>query len=476
MRAEIQEKISLQDHDEYKKVAYQFYKEALPFFLTRAIEFGVDFFSMAMLSSYNLEAEAAGSLITSSQILLRSVNAAFLFFTGVLTRQLIVQNKKFEAGSVFQQSLFFSLILSIPTYFFSFYSASILKSLHQPEVSSDITQEYLRSYSYGIPFTFMLISAQQLVLGHERPYSVLLLTALFKPLKFLGYYFIYGKWGNQFTGASGLGLSDAISTALNFFAFFGLFAYLSKEFSPYQFSKPRLRSTFHYLGELAKKGLPIGIYTFIEIGSLIFSTILVGQMGKDLLAASQPALQYAAILAYGTFAVAHSAAIMTGEYVKKDRQEVAKKIGIINVATCISFSILSLMLYGISSASMMNGFFNTESYSAEIVSLAKNMLLINLLGQLFDAMRNAAAGNLRGRGDTKTPMKVNVFTAIFINIIPACVFDYGIKWGGVESIFYSRNASIFFGSLFLMHAWYKKTFRAVDSAGYAPLASVDLKK
>jgi hypothetical protein len=65
-----------------------------------------------------------------------------------------------------------------------------------------------------------------------------------------------------------------------------------------------------------------------------------------------------------------------------------------------------------------------KPFLENITPTAYFCLLITLVGQILDGMRNASVGKLRAYGDTKSPMTINLLTMLLINIPMAFISSF----------------------------------------------------
>ncbi len=170
---------------------------------------------------------------------------------------------------------------------------------------------------------------------------------------------------------------------------------------------------------------------FIELflGSLfgMVDMMMLGQYGSDHIStASIAAVSFTnQIMFIGLSLVASlctGATAIIARYMgarRQDRiQDVLKHIIIINqVLLAIPFVILSIAF-----GDQIMTFLGAEPF---ILEIGRNYYRIILIGFLFQAFNNSVFSALRGTGNTKTPMKINMIVN-FTNVIGNAVLIYGI--------------------------------------------------
>lgn len=437
----------------YFRVSLNLFREAWPFLATRSIELGVDFAGAIMLSNLDKETLAATSLITSSQVVLKSINATFLYYTGVLTSQAKARGELDKVGSILKHSWIFAAGLSVPSILLAVFSSDLLHAIGLPKVTTDITQDYLRPFAIGIPVTLMLVSSQQVALGLGKPLLVLGVTALTRPITlFLSYSLVYGKFNMPKLGVAGLAHANTIGSACGFLAFHGAFSLMRSCKIP----SAAIAKQFSILLQLVKQGIPIGIYAGVELGTLLFSNILIGRMGKQALAPTPAALQYSSILANATYTLSATTGILMAREVTNKQLLNARRYSDINTLLCTALPAITAVVFLASDDLMLKPFHDIKSYEQQIlVKTAHNLMLINLLGQIVDGIRNASTGSLRGLADTNSSMFINLLATFLINVPMACIgsfsFNYGSEW-----IFSSRSLGIAIGAALTYFAYVRK--------------------
>lgn len=104
---------------------------------------------------------------------------------------------------------------------------------------------------------------------------------------------------------------------------------------------------------------------------------------------------------------------------------------IISLATPIIFSNIILVFWFFSDSLIALYVDINNQSSLEIISIAKNLLMIAAFTQIFDAGRNIAAGLLRGYGDTKTSMNTGFVSCWIIGLPLSLIFAFILNLGAM---------------------------------------------
>ncbi len=179
------------------------------------------------------------------------------------------------------------------------------------------------------------------------------------------------------------------------------------------------------LGRFLKIGLPMGFAWSIEMISWAFMMSFISRLSASGMAASTIVWQ----LMHFSFmpAVALSIAISTlvGQYLGAERIDLARRSAKIGMVWGLGFMFVLGLVFAVGRNHLI-ALFNSDP---EVVSIGAVLLLIAAAFQMFDALNICASGVLRGAGDTKFPMYIQVGLAWMIFIPLVYVFGHVLEWG-----------------------------------------------
>lgn len=433
-------------------------KSGWSFFLTRGIELGTDFYMMSLLNKIGPNSGPAGSLIFSSTIILRSVNATYLMLAPYVIKALINSNEKNQVGAVMFHNLLIATGLSVLFIPPVLLSHSIFLAMNQPVEAADIASQFLLWYLPGLPANLFYVSNQQCCIGLEYTTTVLLITIPVKLLTvFLGRGWMFGEFGMTKYNESGFAAANGVAGLVGFAGYLAFYA-LNKDFRPYNIFLPRLRESGPILKKLIVDGASIFAYSAIELGSVFMVTILLGSTGNANLAAVQPALQYGFILANLIFAFGQTSGIQIKQKLEEAKEneihfKSARRLGYVAFSMAELLPLALLITYGFGRRQLVNVFLDKASASVpSIVNAAEIFLLTNLLGQLADTSRNIMGGALRAYGDTAFPMAVNLTTTLLINVPVAITATLAFEADPTLTLV-ARNSAILVGGMVLLNKY-----------------------
>ena len=140
---------------------------------------------------------------------------------------------------------------------------------------------------------------------------------------------------------------------------------------------------------------------------------------------------------------------------------------IVGIAINIGIPILTLIGFFSSKNAMLFLFLNEDSEPATI-KLAWQLLLISILGQIADGLRNSSSGILRGLGDTSYAFRVMFSTVVGLMLPFSVVAQFALNWGPV-GILAGRNIGILAGALLISRKAFQKFLPFSQPAPEAPL-------
>ena len=186
------------------------------------------------------------------------------------------------------------------------------------------------------------------------------------------------------------------------------------------------------IDRMLRVGLPIAVHFFLDMGSFLIFSAYIGRMGTAQLAANQIAIQILALSFMPAQGLSQAASTLMGQYIGAGSPGLAKRCAYttIKMGLCYAgfIALLCLVL-----PDQLARLFNSE---ADVVTLARKLLVWCAFFQIFDAVQFISDGALRGAGDTRVPMLIIVGGAWFVFLPLAWVFgsvlDRGVvgAWAG----------------------------------------------
>jgi MATE family multidrug resistance protein len=173
--------------------------------------------------------------------------------------------------------------------------------------------------------------------------------------------------------------------------------------------KPRLawrRDTLHLrpIVRMVRIGLPIGIQILLEFGVFAAVALLMGHIGPVPASAHQIALNIASLTFMVPLGVSSAGSVLVGRAIGAGDPHGARRAGLAALAVGAGFMTLSMCMLLLFPYALARVY----TPDAQVVALAAALIPIAGVFQVFDGLQVVSIGVLRGTGDTRTPMIVNL--------------------------------------------------------------------
>src|ERR1044071_8706544 len=214
---------------------------------------------------------------------------------------------------------------------------------------------------------------------------------------------VYGHLGAHSYGVAGSGWSTCISRAYMVAVLAVSVVYYDRKRASGLWSASR-RLELRRIRQLLRLGLPAALQLLLEIGAFATATFLIGKLGAVQLAGHQIALNVASFTYMVPLGICSAAAVRVGHAMgAKDTYAAARSgwMAIFFGALFMSCSGLGLFLF----ARPISRLYSPES---AVVNAGATLLVVAAIFQLFDGLQVVATGALRGAGNTRIPMLVNL--------------------------------------------------------------------
>lgn len=186
------------------------------------------------------------------------------------------------------------------------------------------------------------------------------------------------------------------------------------------------------LARTLRVGAPIGAQQWLEFGVFGAAGLLMGLMGTVAVASHQVALQLSALTFMVPVGVAQATSVIVGQAVGRGDPHGARRAVGAGLLAGVGFMSVTAVLFLVLPEPLSRLF----SDDAEVVALAAVLLPIAGVFQVFDGLQVVAAGALRGVGDTRVPMVLNLVGFWLVGLPVSAVLGFwvgagprGVWWG-----------------------------------------------
>jgi multidrug resistance protein, MATE family len=444
---------------------------ALPVTLAQAFQTLGGFINSLMLARVNASAFAAGMLTTSIQLAIVTVSISVLFALSASFSQILGEDTQPErVGRLFSGGVVLALLIAGANMLLLWNVRPIFQLFEQPEVLTELCERYFRIFLWSVPASALLALYSQLLMGTFKQ-KVVVFSTIFSLVMGAGcsYVLIFGKLGFPALGIEGLAWGSLIASVSGFF---GLTIYIltRREYRVYRLLRFELREVRRAVGQIANVGLPISVQMGNELLAFLVTTIMVGWLGVEALAAKQVMTRYLMLLILPIFGLSQATAVLIGrQFGARDLLNTRSYAGICMMLG-VAYSLIVLAVFCVAPEPFI-GIFLPRSTSVELNDIIARLLVIMAIGQVFDAIRNVAIGALRGLQITKPPMLVGVLS-LWIVATPLS-YLMGFTWNlGLVGMAWAHTLALGLGAALLLVEWSRvvRRYTAVGPEAFPPPA------
>ena len=158
------------------------------------------------------------------------------------------------------------------------------------------------------------------------------------------------------------------------------------------------------LRKLLRLGAPIGLQYELELGIFSLVGVLMGRLGAGAMAANQVALNLSSITFMVPLGVSIAAAVLVGQAIGRGDSTEARRAALAALTCGVGFMLVS----GITMLSFPGLLARAYTSDGGVQEIAATLIPLAGIFQVFDGTQVVSIGILRGTGDTRTPLIVNV--------------------------------------------------------------------
>lgn len=296
----------------------------------------------------------------------------------------------------------------------------------QPEVLA-LTVPYLRVIVWSLLPLLLYASFRRYLqaLGIVTPITIALVTAnLINAVA--AWALVYGHLGLPAMGTTGSGVATLVSRI------YLAAALLVSVISTDRRHHISLRSVSwkpgaKQLTRLLRLGLPAAMQVTLEMGVFAAASALAGRLDPVSLASHQIALNLASLTFMVPLGVASAGAVRVGQAVGRRDVRAAARSGWMALMIGAAFMSAAAMVFILAPRPLIGLFSSSEA----VFGVARRLLLIAAMFQLFDGLQGVSTGVLRGLGDTRTPMVSNLAGHWLLGLPVGYALCFWWKWGVV---------------------------------------------
>lgn len=238
----------------------------------------------------------------------------------------------------------------------------------------------------------------------------------------LNWIFIYGNLGVPPLGAVG----SAISTTIGRFVMTGTLVALGwpamrRALRPW---RPETRR-WAPIGRMLRVGLPIGVHQFFEVLAFGGALALIGMLGTIPLAGHEITISLASLTYMVPLGINAAAAVLVGRAIGRGDMDGARREASAALACGVGFMACTAITLVSIPVLLARAFTN----DAAVIAVAASLIPIAGIFQMFDGVQGVSSGILRGAGDTRIPMLMNVLAYAVVGLPLGAWLCFGAGYG-----------------------------------------------
>ena len=307
---------------------------------------------------------------------------------------------------------------------------------------------YVNTIIWCLPTLFIFFALQRYWQARHRvmPFTLIILGA--NALNLVACMALgLGKWGFPAFGIKGIAWATNMSRYVMVLAAL-IFSW--RYWRPMRLAVPKFdRATQHRIFSL---GIPAASHSALEVGAFTIATFIVGTLGSVPLAAHHICLMMAAFTFMFPLGFSAAAAVRVGGFVGAKDPERAKLAGWLAIAVAIVVMSGFAATYLIIPKLLLSSF----TQDPDVIRLGTRILLLVALFQVADGIQVTTTGALRGLGDTRTPMIVNLLGHYPIGLATGLALCFGFRFG-VMGIWTGLACGLVSVAALLLYAWRRAT-------------------
>jgi MATE family multidrug resistance protein len=327
----------------------------------------------------------------------------------------------------------------------------LLRLFQQPAEVVPVAAGYALACIPGVlPFYLYIVQRQVLqAMGRLRPVLWAMLIANLANV-FFNWVLVFGNLGAPRLGAVGAGWASS-GSRLVMAATIGAFAWpvLRRQLLPFRAESLRWRP----LASMVRLGAPTGVQMQLEFGAFATAGLAMGLLGTVAVAGHQVALNLASLTFMVPVGIAQAVAVLVGRAVGREDPWAARRAAGAGLIVGAGFMSITALIFLLAPGPLARLY----SPDAAVIALGASLLPIAGIFQVADGVQVVAAAALRGIGDTRAPMLVNLFGFWAVGLPIGLFMAFrgrlgppGVWWGlaiglAVVAVLLTRRVRVRFG-------------------------------
>ena len=336
------------------------------------------------------------------------------------------------AGRIAGAGLLLAVLLALPFVAALTSLDVLLRALGYDETLAAEIGRYLRASAWGGP-AFLgsaVLSNLLSALSHTRPVMLVVLVCV-AGNAVLNWVLIFGHLGVPALGVAGSGYASAVNQWL-MLAGLALCTRMMPGLAALRMLRNAVAARWVEVGQILRLGLPLGGIRGIEVGVFMTASILMGLLGPAALGAHQLVLNCASITFMVPLGISQAATVRVAYELGAGRALAARRAGFVALALGIGFMGAAAVVLWTTPGAIIAAYVDiSDPANRETVEIARQLIAIAAIFQVFDGVQVIAAGALRGYKDAMVPMLLATFGYWGIGFAACWLFAFPLGYGAV---------------------------------------------
>jgi MATE family multidrug resistance protein len=392
----------------------------------------VDTLMVGHLSAQALAAVAIGNLYFFGLAILAQ---GILHVLDPLVAQAVGAGDHSSISRALQRGMVLACLLSFPISLLLLPVQPLMALAGQPAEVLPLVRDYVWWMIAGtIPFFLFVVLRQTLQAMHQTRSIIWCVIVANLANGLLNWILIFGHWGFPSLGVSGAAIATVASR------WFMAFMLLALSWSALRdYLRPWQRAAMNHgpLLRMLVLGLPIGSQMLLEFGAFYAVALLMGRLGTVSVAGHQVAINLASLTFMVPLGISAAAAVLVGNAVGRGDAPGARRSARSALLCGAGFMCVTALVF-LLLPGFLAGLYTTD---AAVLTIAITLLPIAGVFQVFDGLQAVGAGVLRGLGDTRAPMIINIL-GFWLLGMPVSIYlgfsaglgPRGLWWGFVAGL------------------------------------------
>ncbi len=404
---------------------------AAPLALSHLAYMAIMLTDVVMMGWIGTEAIAAGSMARDFFWVFGAFSMGVLTGATPIMAQHLGARRSRRIRPVVRNAAWLAFFLTIPVCVVAWNASPILVALGQEQQVSDDGQAYLRWLLWGLLPSLWFAVLTEFLAAHTRPRAVFVVTLFGIALNaLLDYSLMFGNFGAPNMGLEGAGLASVVVNWVMFLALLG-FVLRDRQFRRYRLLSRLWRIEWSAMGEIVKIGSPIAVTEITEMGMYFVTTLMMGMIGVNALAAHAVTAQCYAFVFMIPVGLAQAGAVRVGRAAGARDGVRLTRSGWTTTALAGLLVLLPAVVFWLAGRFVAGLILDPAvPANAEALDLAVLLLGVAAFFMLADAVQIAVRGALQGLKDTAMPMVIAVATSWGLGIPTAVLLGFVLGLGG----------------------------------------------